>query len=68
MYTNGSAVEIKTPTHWNLIGRNMTAPPPVESPSRILPPPSYCAFIAARENLARVSKKCHYLNFLLFKN
>jgi hypothetical protein len=39
------------------MGRNMTAPPPVTSPSSILPTPSsYCAFIAARENLARVSK------------
>jgi hypothetical protein len=25
--TTGSAPEIKTPKHWNLIGRNMTAQP-----------------------------------------
>jgi hypothetical protein len=31
------AVQLKSknPTHWNLIGRSMTAPPPVLSPSSI---------------------------------
>jgi hypothetical protein len=33
MYTNGSAVKIQTPTHWNLIASNMTAPPPVHRPA-----------------------------------
>jgi len=26
MYTKDSLVEIRTPTHWNLIGRSMTDP------------------------------------------
>jgi hypothetical protein len=39
--------------HWNLIGRRMTAPPPVLSPSSILPPPeSHGAFIPANKYLA----------------
>ena len=68
MYANGSAVNIQTPTQWNLIGRNMTTLPPVTSPSSIRPPPSsYCTFIAARENLARVSKKLVF-KFFTFKN
>ena len=39
-------------TQWNLIGRHMTAPPPLLSPSSILPSASFrCAFIAERENI-----------------
>jgi len=34
---NGVRIKIQTPTHWNLIGRSMTAPPPKLSPSSILP-------------------------------
>jgi hypothetical protein len=41
MYIKESPAEIKIPTHWNQIGRSMTAPPPVLSPSSILPPPSF---------------------------
>ena len=64
--TNGSAVKIQTPTQWNPLGRNMTAQRPVASPSSILlPPSSYCAFIAARENLARISK---YVTIYIFFN
>jgi hypothetical protein len=35
-----SPCEIQNPTYWNLPGRNTTAPPPVSSPSNILPPRS----------------------------
>jgi hypothetical protein len=50
MYIQASPVEIKTPTHCNLIGRSMSAPPSVSSPSSILPPPSsHYAFISARK-------------------
>jgi hypothetical protein len=38
MYVQGSSIAIQTPAQWNLIGRSMTAPPPVLSPSSILPP------------------------------
>jgi len=39
--------------HWNMIGRSMTDPPPVLSPSSALPPPlSHCAFIPATKNAA----------------
>jgi hypothetical protein len=40
VYIQESSVEIHTPTNWNLIGPGTTAPPPVLSPSSILPPPS----------------------------
>ena len=44
----GNPVEIRTPTHWNLISRSTITPPPVLSPSSILPPPlSHRAFIPA---------------------
>jgi len=37
MYIWLTTYEIKTPTHWDLIGHCVTAPPPVLSPSSILP-------------------------------
>ena len=43
-----------TPTHGNVIGLSLTTPPPVLSPSSILPPlPPRCAFIRIRKNSAR---------------
>ena len=57
-YAQVSPVEIQTTAHWNLIGHSITAPSLVLSPSSILPPPSSrCAFITARKNLLRASKK-----------
>jgi hypothetical protein len=48
MYKEASAGEIQTSAPWNLIGRSITAPPRVLSPSSILPPfSSHCAFIPA---------------------
>jgi hypothetical protein len=38
MYIQGSPVETQTPPHRSPIGRSMTAPLPVLSPSSILPP------------------------------
>ena len=38
VYIQGNSIGIQTPAHSNLIGRSMTAPPPVLSPSSILPP------------------------------
>ena len=38
MCVRRSPAEIQTQTHWNLIGRSMTAPPLVSSPSNIIPP------------------------------
>jgi hypothetical protein len=62
----GCVAEMKTPTHWNLIGRSMTAPPPLLSPSSILLPLSpFCACSAARKNSLRVSKMLFIL-FILF--
>lgn len=53
MYTQGSLVEMQTPKHWNIIGRSMTAPQLLLSPSTILPAPSpYCALNSARQNSA----------------
>ena len=39
IYIQGSPVEIQAPTHRNLTGHSMTAPPPVLSPNSILPSP-----------------------------
>jgi hypothetical protein len=53
--------------HWNLIGRSMTAPPPVLSPTSILPPPSsHCVFIFSSKDLTRSKFVFNFL--LLFKN
>jgi hypothetical protein len=56
-----------TSKHRNLIGRTMTAPPPMLSPSSILLPiSSHCNSIHPMEKLgARWKKKCHS-NFSLF--
>ena len=55
-----------TQPHRNLIGRSMTAPPPVLSPRSILPQTSsHCAFIFSNKYLTR-SK--FVLNFCYFKN
>jgi hypothetical protein len=44
-----SPVQIQALTRWSLIGRSMTALPPVLSPSSILPPlPSHFAFITEK--------------------
>ena len=52
-----SPVQIQSPAHCNVIGCSMTAPPPVLSPSSILPPPSsYCAFTPARKKFGARSK------------
>jgi hypothetical protein len=54
-YAQGSPVEVQTPIHVNLIDRVMAAPPPVLSPSNILPlPSSHCAFIPATKSSARI--------------
>jgi hypothetical protein len=64
MYVQGSPVEIQTPAHWNLIGRSMTAPPPVLSPNSILPPPStHYAFLPEGKIPLAFHRFC-YLNFL----
>jgi hypothetical protein len=68
MYIEGSRSEIQSPTHWNVIGRNMTAPPHVWLPSSILPPAwCNCAFIPGRKISVRVNK-CYYFSFLLCRN
>jgi hypothetical protein len=61
-----SLVEIQTPTHWNLIGRHMTAPLPVLLPSSILThPAAQCAYMHVRKNYVHVSKMLLF-NFLIF--
>ena len=58
MCVPGSPVVIQTLTHWNPNGCSMTVPPPVLSPSSILPPPSsHCAFTPTRYNSERILKK-----------
>ena len=49
LYTTGCSWN-QTPTQWNQIGRNITALPPVLSPSTILQPrTSHCACLSARK-------------------
>ena len=63
IYIQRGQTEIQTPTYWNLIGRSMTAPQLVLSPSSILPPPaSNFAFIPARKNSA-FQKRRHFKIF-----
>jgi len=51
MCIQGNPDEIQRPAHWNLISRNMTAQPPVLSPSSIPTLLSFqCAFIPAKKN------------------
>jgi hypothetical protein len=59
MYIERGSVAIQTPTHWNLIGRNVTAQLPVLSPNNILRPHT-----TARKNLARVLKLLFHISFL----
>jgi len=66
MYLHDSTNEIQTPTRHILAGRRMTAPPPLLSPSSILPPPSQCALIPVQKNSARLAKVFFSL-FYLFK-
>ena len=51
----------KLPTHCNVIGRSMTAPPPVLSPSSILPQPSSCcAFTLVKKNRRAFQSSCYF--------
>jgi hypothetical protein len=69
VYIKGSPAEIQTPTHWNLTGRSITAPPPVLSPSRILRPSSFpCSFIPIQEKIRRATQKYYFNSVYLFKN
>jgi hypothetical protein len=70
-YMRGSSVNIQTPTRCNLIACSMTSPPPVLSPSSILPPPSsLTAFsFTQRGEKNRIAFKKYYFSFLyVFKN
>ena len=62
MYIQGSPVGIQTPSHWNLIGRSMTAPPPVLSPSSILLPP----FVSLCSHSRNKKFGAHDFSFLYF--
>ena len=54
-------------THCNLIGRSMTAPPPVLTPSSIFPPHSYdCALISAFGGRFKKCTSTFYFFFLIF--
>jgi len=56
MYLHDSPNEIKTPTRHILVGRRMTAPPPLLLPSSMFPPPSQCALIPVQKNSACLAK------------
>ena len=69
MYIKRSPVEIQNKRHLNLIGYNMIAPPPLLSPSSILPPHlSRCAFFPARKNSTSLSKMLSFQFFYFFQN
>jgi hypothetical protein len=52
----GGPGEIQNPSHWNLIGRSMTAPAPVIAQQYSSAPSPHNVFIPARRNSARVWK------------
>jgi hypothetical protein len=59
-YTTGNQLKSKPQTHWKLTGRNVTAPPPVLSPSNILP---------VWKNLAHFQKCYHFkLRYYVTRN
>jgi len=63
----GSQNKIQPLTPRNIIGRSMTALPPVLSPSSILPPPSsHCVSIPAKKNPACLSEMLFFNLFYLF--
>lgn len=64
-YIHGSLVEIQTPTYWNPIDHSMTDPPPMLSPSSILPQSSHWVFVPARKTATRVYKKVTSLLFFI---
>jgi hypothetical protein len=64
VYMKGSAVEIQAPKQLNQIGRDMTALPPVLSPSSILLSHGLMPLSFPRGKIRRASK--HF--FFLFKN
>ena len=59
----GSAPQIKTSTHCNLIGHSMTTPSPVLSPSNILPHLLIIVVSFYQGNIGAF-KKCYYFNFV----
>jgi hypothetical protein len=66
VYIQGSPVKNQTPTRRYLIGRSMTAPLRVLSPSSILPPPaSHCAFIPRWKKKSAPVKKTVIISILL---
>jgi len=54
-------------THRNLIGRRVTAPPPVQSPNSILPPTSSIALSFSQRQFRRAFDERPYCTLLLFK-
>jgi hypothetical protein len=69
MYIPGRPDEIHTvPAHRNLIGRSISAMPPVLSSSSTLPPPSSRGFSPAGKKISmRVSKMKVFRFFIVFK-
>jgi hypothetical protein len=65
----GNPVDIQTTKHWSLIGRSITASPPLLSPNSILRPlSSPCAFIPIQEKIRRAFQKYYFNSLYLFKN
>ena len=63
-----SPADFQTTTHWNVTSRSMTAPPPVVSPSSILPSlSSRRAFVPAKESTRWDFQKRHLSCFYLFR-
>jgi hypothetical protein len=69
MYVQSSATEIQTPTHRNLIGRRMTVPSPVLSPSSILPPTVVLLCSHSRkQKFLFAFPKSYYIDYFHFFN
>jgi hypothetical protein len=61
MYMQGSPVGIQTPSHWNLIVRSMTSPPPV-----IAQQYSSATFVSLCSHSRTEKFGAHVFNFLYF--
>jgi len=53
--------------HWNLIGRSISAAPPMLLPSSILPSPSSDAPSFAQEKCRRAVQKCYFIFIILLR-
>jgi hypothetical protein len=68
MHIQGCAVEIQTPTHWNLIGRSIIARRLCYRPAIFFLHLSVTALLCPQKNIRRAFKKYYFVFFTFLKN